>query len=287
VFVSKNYPGRAFFSDPLHVDISIVHNDMLDTEAFKNWQPHLASSLFLLEDDKYICGSEVEKMSKSKYNVQNPDDLIEHYGADTLRMYEMFLGPIEQSKPWDTSGIEGVSRFIRKLWRHFHDKNNDFLVSDEEPTTAEWKVIHKTIKKLQEDTGRFSFNTAVSCFMICVNELSELHCNKRAVLENLVIILSPYAPHIAEELWNLLGHNSSVGQAGFPDFIESYLTEDNFTYPVSFNGKTRLMLSLPATMTAADVEQAVLAAPEAQKWLQGATPKKVIVVPRKIVNLVL
>ena len=241
----------------------------------------------MVENDRVELNPEVEKMSKSKYNVQNPDDLIERYGADTLRMYEMFLGPIEQSKPWDTSGIEGVSRFIRKLWRLFHDKNNDFFISEENPTPAEWKVIHKTIKKLQEDTGRFSFNTAVSSFMICVNELAELRCNKRGVLENLVIILSPYAPHIAEELWSLLGHDASVGQVTFPDFIESYLTEDNFIYPVSFNGKTRLMLSLPASMTAADVERAVLAAPEAQKWLQGVNPRKVIVVPRKIVNVVL
>ena len=287
VFVTKNYPGRAFFSDPLHVDISFVHNDILDTEAFKNWQPHLFSSLFLLEDGKYICGSEVEKMSKSKFNVQNPDDLIEHYGADTLRMYEMFLGPIEQSKPWDTSGIEGVSRFIRKLWRLFHDKNNDFVVSEEEPSAPELKIIHKTIKKLQEDTERFSFNTGVSSFMICVNELAELHCNKRCVLEKLVIILSPYAPHIAEELWSLLGNDGSVGKSAFPDFIESYLTEDNFTYPISFNGKTRMMLILPTTMTASEVEQAILASPEAQKWLKGAIPKKMFVVPRKIVNIVL
>jgi leucyl-tRNA synthetase len=286
VFVSKNFPGRSEFSDPLHVDISLVHNDILDTEAFKNWQPHLSEAVFILEDGKYFCGHEVEKMSKSKYNVQNPDDLIERFGADTLRMYEMFLGPIEQSKPWDTSGIEGVSRFIRKLWRLFHDKNNDFIVSDEKPTTSELKVIHKTIKKLQEDTERFSFNTAVSSFMICVNELMDLHCNKRDVLEKLVIVLSPYAPHIAEELWSLLGHFGSVGQATFPEFIESYLTEDNFAYPVSFNGKTRLMLSLPAALPATDVEKAVLAAPEAQKWLQGITPKKVIVVPRKIVNIV-
>ncbi|MEI6749758.1 MAG: leucine--tRNA ligase [Bacteroidota bacterium] len=287
VFVSKNFPDRERFSDPLHVDISIVHNDILDTEAFINWQPHLSESVFILEEGKYICGHEVEKMSKSKYNVQNPDDLIERYGADTLRMYEMFLGPIEQSKPWDTSGIEGVSRFIRKLWRLFHDKNNDFIVSDEAPGAAELKVIHKTIRKLQDDTERFSFNTAVSSFMICVNELMELHCNKREILEKLVVILSPYAPHIAEELWSLLGYNSSVGQAAFPEFDESYLTEDTFTYPVSFNGKTRLMLVLPVDMPPSEVEQAVLAAPEAQKWLQGATPKKVIVVPRKIVNVVL
>jgi leucyl-tRNA synthetase len=287
VFVSKNFSGREQVSDPLHVDISLVHNDILDTEAFKNWQPHLAESIFILEDGKYICGHEVEKMSKSKYNVQNPDDLIERYGADTLRMYEMFLGPIEQSKPWDTSGIEGVSRFIRKLWRLFHDKNNDFIVSDEEPTATELKVLHKTIKKLQEDTERFSFNTAVSMFMICVNELMELHCNKRVILEKVVIILSPYAPHIAEELWSLLGHDGSVGRNIFPDFDEAYLIEDTFTYPVSFNGKTRLMLNLPIAMPAAEVEQAVLSAPEAQKWLQGARPKKVIVVPRKIVNIVL
>jgi len=287
VFVSKNFQGREQFSDPLHVDISLVHNDILDTEAFKNWQPHLKESHFILEDGKYVCGHEVEKMSKSKYNVQNPDDLIERYGADTLRMYEMFLGPIEQSKPWDTSGIEGVSRFIRKLWRLFHDKNNEFVVSDEEPTQAELKVLHKTIKKLQEDTERFSFNTAVSTFMICVNELMDLHSNKRGILGKLVIILSPYAPHIAEELWSLLGNNGSVGHARFPELNESYLSEETFTYPVSFNGKTRLMLSLPANLPASEVEQAVIAAPESQKWLQGKAPKKVIVVPRKIVNVVL
>jgi leucyl-tRNA synthetase len=253
--------------------------------AFKNLIPELDESLFHL--DYVELTPEVEKMSKTYLNVINPDVLIERYGADTLRMYEMFLGPIEQSKPWDTSGIEGVSRFIRKLWRLFHDKNNDFIVSDEEPSAAELKVLHKTIKKLQDDTERFSFNTAVSTFMICVNELMELHCNKRGILEKLVIVLSPYAPHIAEELWNLLGYDSSVGRATFPEYNESYLTEDTFTYPVSFNGKTRLMLSLPVAMMPAEVEQAVLAAPEAQKWLQGATPKKVIVVPRKIVNVVL
>jgi len=241
----------------------------------------------ILENDRVELNPEVEKMSKSKYNVQNPDELIERYGADTLRMYEMFLGPIEQSKPWDTSGIEGVSRFIRKLWRLFHDKNNDFIVSDDEPSAAELKVLHKTIKKLQDDTERFSFNTAVSTFMICVNELMELHCNKRRILEKLVVVLSPYAPHIAEELWSLLGHDGSVGKAAFPEFNETYLTENTFTYPVSFNGKTRLMLNLPVDMPAAEVEQAVLSAPESQKWLQGNTPKKVIVVPRKIVNVVL
>jgi leucyl-tRNA synthetase len=285
-FVSYNL-RKEFDVQALHVDVNFVHNDVLDIKAFTNWQSQFSDAEFLLEDGKYICGWEVEKMSKSKYNVQNPDDLILRYGADTLRMYEMFLGPIEQSKPWDTSGIEGVSRFIRKLWRLFHDKNNDFIISEEKPSAAELKVLHKTIKKLQEDTERFSFNTAVSAFMICVNELMELHCNKRSILEKLVIILSPYAPHIAEELWSLLGHDSSVGHTDFPEFNESYLTEDTFTYPVSFNGKTRLMMNLPINMTVSDVEQAVLAAPESQKWLQGNIPKKVIVVPRKIVNVVL
>jgi leucyl-tRNA synthetase len=286
IFVSKNYPGREHYSDPLHVDISLVRNDILDIEAYKNWQSHLADSYFILEDGKYICGSEVEKMSKSKYNVQNPDDLIERYGADTLRLYEMFLGPLEQSKPWDTSGIEGVFRFIRKFWRLFHDYDVNFIVSDEAPNAAELKVLHKTIKRIQDDTERISFNTAVSSFMICVNELTELKCNKRAILSELVILISPYAPHIAEELWQLLGNEENVCKASFPEFNAAFTIDNTFAYPVSFNGKTRFTLELPKDMPAAEVEKAALNAPEAQKWLNGIPPKKVIVVPGKIVNVV-
>jgi leucyl-tRNA synthetase len=282
----QNYPGRENYSDALHVDVSLVHNDILDTEAFKEWQPHLKNAYFILEDGKYICGSEVEKMSKSKYNVVNPDDLIERYGADTLRLYEMFLGPLEQAKPWDTSGIEGVFRFIRKFWRLFHDYDLNFSVTDEAPNAAELKALHKTIKKIQDDTERISFNTAVSSFMICVNELTELKCNKRAILNDLVILVSPYAPHLAEELWQLLGNKGYVCNAAFPEYNAAYTIDNTFAYPVSFNGKTRFTLELPIDMPVPDVEKAVLAAPEAQKWLNGLPPKKVIIVPRKIVNVV-
>lgn len=287
VFVSKNFNGREYFTDPIHVDISLVHNDILDVQAFKNWQPHLADSQFILEDGKYVCGWEVEKMSKSKYNVQNPDELIDRYGADTLRLYEMFLGPIEQSKPWDTQGIEGVFRFIRKLWRLYHNEQNEFVVSDEEPSRAEWKSLHKTIKKIEDDTERFSFNTAVSAFMIGINELSDLKCNKRLILQPLTILISSYAPHIAEELWRLLGHSESVVIQKFPELNESYLVEDTFSYPVSFNGKTRFKIDLPFAMTGSDVEKAVLESEETQKWTEGKTVKKIIVVPQRIVNIVL
>ncbi|MBK6965591.1 MAG: leucine--tRNA ligase [Bacteroidales bacterium] len=286
LFVSKNFPGREFYSDPIHVDVNLVHNDVLDTEAFRNWQPHLADSEFLLENEKYICGWEVEKMSKSKYNVQNPDDLIERYGADTLRLYEMFLGPLEQSKPWDTNGIEGVFRFMRKLWRLYHDFDNNFLVNDNPPTPAELKVLHKTIRKIQEDTERFSFNTSVSTFMICVNELTELKCNNRSILGELAVLISPYAPHIAEELWSLLGNQGSVTLAAFPEYNEAFTVENTFTYPVSFNGKMRFTLELPLGMPVPEIEKAALGAPESAKWLEGKTPKKVIVVPGKIVNVV-
>jgi len=287
IFISKNYPNREHYSDPLHVDISMVHNDILDVEAFRQWQPHLKDAFFILENGKYFCGSEVEKMSKSKYNVQNPDDLIEKYGADTLRLYEMFLGPLEQAKPWDTSGIEGVFRFIRKFWRLFNDSDNNFLVSDEAPTAAELKVLHKTIKKIQDDTERISFNTAVSSFMICVNELTELKCNKRAILNELVILVSPYAPHIAEELWQLLGNTGNVCNATFPEYNAAFTADNSFAYPVSFNGKTRFTLELPIDMPVSEIEKAVLNAPEAQKWLGGVAPKKVIIVPKKIVNIVI
>lgn len=284
-FVSYNLRNQ-YEVQQLHVDVNIVENDVLDTEKFKTWRPDFANAEFVLEDGKYICGWEVEKMSKSMHNVVNPDMLIERYGADTLRLYEMFLGPLEQAKPWDTSGIEGVFRFIRKLWRLFHDHDINFSISDEAPTAAELKILHKTIKKIQDDTERISFNTAVSSFMICVNELTELKCNKRAVLNELVILVSPYAPHIAEELWHLLGNEGNVCNAAFPVYNAAYTIDNTFAYPVSFNGKMRFTLELPVDMPAQEVEAAVLQAPEAQKWLNAQPPKKVIVVPKKIVNVV-
>lgn len=226
-------------------------------------------------------------MSKSFHNVVTPDDLIERYGADTLRLYEMFLGPVEQAKPWDTQGIEGVFRFIRKLWRLFHDPGNRFAVSDEAAGESEKKVLHKAIKKVSGDIERFSFNTAVSAFMVCVNELTNMKCRKREILEPLVIMVSSFAPHIGEELWSLLGNTQSVAGAAFPDWDEKLVTDDTFIYPVSFNGKTRFKIELPAGASRQEVENAVLSAPEARKWLQGRQPKKVIVVTGKIVNIVI
>ena len=284
-FVSYNL-RREYDTMPIHVDVNIVSHDVLDIEAFKNWNPEFKNAEFILEDGKYICGWEVEKMSKSFHNVVNPDDLIEKYGADTLRLYEMFLGPLEQAKPWDTNGIEGVFRFIRKLWRLYHNRENQFEVSDEKPTAAELKVLHKTIKKVGEDIERFSFNTAVSSFMICVNELSDLKCNKREILSPLAILISSFAPHIAEELWSLLGNKESVVNAQFPQWKEEYIAEDMVLYPVSFNGKTRFKVELPAGSTPKEVEDAILKMDDAQKWLQGKLPRKVIVVPGKIVNVV-
>lgn len=270
----------------IHVDVNIVENDILDTEKFRNWLPDFANAEFVLEDGKYHCGWEVEKMSKSMHNVQNPDDIVVKYGADTLRLYEMFLGPLEQSKPWDTKGIEGVFRFMRKFWRLYHDDQNQFAVSNENATPEELKVLHKTIKKIQEDTERFSFNTAVSSFMICVNELGDLKCNKREILEPLCILIASYAPHIAEELWSLLGHEGGISNVKFPKLEEKYLVENSFKYPVSFNGKMRFQLELPADMALSDIEQAAINAPDSQKWLEGKQPKKIIVVPKKIINIV-
>jgi leucyl-tRNA synthetase len=285
-FVSYNL-RQQYDVQQLHVDVNIVENDILDTDKFCAWRPDFTEAEFILEDGKYHCGWEVEKMSKSMHNVVNPDILIERYGADTLRLYEMFLGPLEQAKPWDTSGIEGVFRFIRKFWRLFNDSDNNFMVSDEAPTAAELKVLHKTIKKIQDDTERISFNTAVSSFMICVNELTELKCNKRAILNELVILVSPYAPHIAEELWQLLGNKGNVCNTTFPEYNAAFTADNSFAYPVSFNGKTRFTLELPIDMSVSEIEKAVLAAPEAQKWLGGVVPKKVIIVPKKIVNVVI
>jgi leucyl-tRNA synthetase len=241
---------------------------------------------FILEDGKYICGAEVEKMSKRWGNVVNPDDLCERYGADTLRLYEMFLGPLEQHKPWDTNGIEGVFKFLKKYWRLFHNDAGEFEISDEKPSAKELKTLHKTIKKTAQDIEKLSFNTSVSGFMICVNELSDLKCNNREVLTDLTIILSSYAPHITEELWSLLGNTETISTASFPDFDESKLAEDNFEYPVSFNGKTRFRIELPLSLSKEEVEKEVLAAEDCTKWLEGKAPKKVIVVPNRIVNVV-
>ena len=291
LFVSKNVEGREYYSDPIRVDINMVHNDILDTEQFKQWRFDLKDSKFIFEQDKdgnpiYVCGWEVEKMSKSKFNVQNPDDLVEKYGADTLRLYEMFLGPLEQSKPWDTQGIEGVYRFIRKFWRLYTDENNEFCFSDEAATKDELKSLHKLIKKEEDDIERISFNTVVSAFMICVNELTDLKCNKREILEPLTIMISPYAPHLAEELWHQLGHNDSIVTQKYPEFVESYVVENNFTYPVSINGKKRFDLELPITLSPAEIEKIAVATPEAVKWIADKSIKKVIVVPKKIINIV-
>lgn len=270
----------------IHVDVNIVKNDVLDQDVFRAWMPEYANAEFILENGKYICGWAIEKMSKSMFNVVNPDTIIEEYGADTLRLYEMFLGPLEFSKPWDTQGIDGVYKFLRKFWRLFQ-VGEDFSVSDEAPSKEELKVLHKTIKKVEYDIENFSFNTSIPAFMICTNELTALKCNKRAVLEPLVIALAPFAPHMAEELWSLLGHSQSITKESFPKWEEKFLVEDAFEYPVSFNGKVRFKLSMPLTATNADIEAAVKAAPESTKWLEGKEIKKMIIVPKKIVNIVI
>jgi leucyl-tRNA synthetase len=284
-FVSYSLKDQ-YDTSAMHVDVNIVHNDQLNLEKFKAWRPDLADAEFILEDGKYLCGSEVEKMSKSKYNVVNPDDIIERYGADTLRLYEMFLGPLEQFKPWNTNGIDGVYKFLRKVWNLYHNAAGEFAVSDEKASKEELKALHKAIKKLEEDMANYSFNTSVSSFMICVNELTALKCNKREVLEPLAILISPYAPHIAEELWSLLGQSGSITTAKFPEFKEEYLVESNFEYPVMINGKMRAKLDLPLSLSVPEIEKSALADATVQKWLEGKAPKKVIIVPGKIVNLV-
>ncbi|MGA9649011.1 leucine--tRNA ligase [Pedobacter sp.] len=279
----KNYKTTA-----LHVDVNIVENDTLDLNKFKTWREEYSNAEFILEGGKYICGVEVEKMSKSKFNVVNPDDLIERYGADTLRMYEMFLGPLEQSKPWNTNGIEGVFKFLRKFWRLFHNEAWEFTVSDAEPTKAELKSLHKIIKKVQDDIERFSFNTSVSSFMIAVNELTDLKSNKRSILQDMVVILSPYAPHICEELWIQLGNEAgSLSYAEFPIFNPEHLVEDEFAYPVSVNGKMKMNLNLSLTLAQPEVEAILLANEQFQKFLDGKAPKKIIFVKGKIINVVI
>ena len=269
----------------IHVDVNIVKNDILNTAAFKTWLPEYKDAEFILEDGKYICGWAVEKMSKSMYNVVNPDDIIESYGADTLRMYEMFLGPLEQSKPWDTNGIDGVHKFLRKLWGKFYDRNGNLMVTEDKATGDEMKTLHKTIKKIATDIENFSFNTSISAFMICINELGS--CSKREVLEPLTILMAPFAPHIAEELWEKLGHTTSVCDATYPTFEEKYLVESAFDYPVSINGKMRFKKRYNLDVKPAEIQADIVTTEEIQKWLDGKEPKKIIVVPGKIINIVI
>ena len=284
------------FINSLHVDVSLVNNhNELDIEGFRNSREEYKDAIFISENgieinnnnEKYIVGREVEKMSKSKYNVVNPDDICQQYGADTLRMYEMFLGPLEQAKPWNTAGITGVHGFLKKLWKLYHSgENESFYVSDDSASKDSLKTLHKTIKKVQEDIEAFSFNTSVSSFMIAVNELSAQKCNSREVLEPLAILISPYAPHIAEELWQKLGHSESISAAPFPKFDAKYLVESTKEYPISFNGKMRFTMELPLDLSKDEIESAVMAHEKTAQYLQGRTPKKIIVVPGKIVNIV-
>jgi len=278
--LADQYPWKK-----IHVDVNMVNaSDELDTEAFKAWRDDLASAK-LIFDGAFKVTREVEKMSKSKFNVVNPDDIIAQYGADTLRLYEMFLGPLEQSKPWNTAGISGVHNFLRKLWRLYF-KEGELTLSEEKPDEKELKVLHTLIKKVKEDINNFSFNTTVSAFMIAVNGLTDLKCNKRGVLETLPILISPFAPHIAEELWNRLGHTSSIAYADFPQHEEKFLTESNHNYPVSFNGKMRFTHQLPLDLNKEEIEKAIMALERTQQYLEGKTIRKVIIVPGKIVNIV-
>ena len=270
----------------IHVDVNIVNNDKLDIAAFKNWMPDYATAEFILEDGEYICGYAVEKMSKSMFNVVNPDNICRDYGADTLRLYEMFLGPLEQSKPWDTKGIDGVNRFLRKLWKMFFNREGALCVTDEKPSAAELKSLHKLIKKVGDDIEAFSFNTSVSAFMIALNELNDLKSHNKEILENILVLLSPFAPHITEELWSILGHEQSISYAKFPEYVEAYTIENSFEYPVSFNGKMRFKLELSRSLSPKEVEEIVRANENTAKYLGGNTIKKVIVVPSKIINIV-
>ena len=284
-FVSLGLKDQ-YDTTPIHVDVNIVYNDQLDLEAFRAWRPEYATADFILEDGKYICGWAVEKMSKSMYNVVNPDMIVERYGADTLRLYEMFLGPLEQSKPWDTNGIDGVHRFLRKLWGLYYSADG-LRVTDTPATKEELKSLHKLIRKVTQDVEQFSFNTSVAAFMICINELQGMKTSSREVLQPLLILLAPFAPHITEELWHAIGEETTIVAAQWPECDEKLLVEDSFKYPVSFNGKTRFTIELPREASQDEIREAVLSAGEAQKWLEGKTPKKVIIVPGRIINIVL
>jgi leucyl-tRNA synthetase len=284
-FVSATLKEQ-YETTPIHVDVNIVTNDVLDVEAFKAWRPEYANAEFILDEGKYVCGWAVEKMSKSMFNVVNPDDIVEKYGADTLRLYEMFLGPIEQSKPWDTAGIDGSFRFLKKFWGLYFN-GEELAVDAAQPGAASLKSLHKLIKKVTGDIESFSYNTAIPAFMIAVSELQQQKCHAREVLEPMVVLIAPFAPHIAEELWHRLGHETTVCDAAWPKFDEKYLVESEVSYPISFGGKVRLKLTFPADMPAAEVQAATLANPDVQKWMDGKEPKKVIVVPGRIVNIVL
>jgi leucyl-tRNA synthetase len=285
-FVSAGLKEQ-YETDELHVDVSLVDGFDLDMEAFKKWKPDFANATFITENGVYKCGGRLEKMSKRYFNVVNPDDIVEKYGADTFRLYEMFLGPVEQDKPWDTKGIEGVHRFLRKLWRLFNDDIKGAVWSNEKATDAELKILHRTIKKIEEDTEKFSFNTAVSAFMICINEISEVKCHKKEVLEKILILLAPYAPHIAEELWQQLGNEGFVIDATFPTFDASLLVESSKEYPISINGKVRTNVLLSLSLTQEEVEQWILANETVQKWLEGKPPKRIIYVKNKMINVVI
>ena len=276
---------KEYDTQEIHVDVNIVKNDILDLEAFRQWRPEFKDAEFILEDGKYICGWAIEKMSKSMFNVVNPDYIVDAYGADTLRMYEMFLGPLEQSKPWDTNGIDGVHKFLRRLWAKFYNRDGMFLVNDEKATPAELKTLHKTIKKIGEDIENFSFNTSVAAFMICLNELGD--CSKREILEPLTALIAPFAPHIAEELWHALGHETSVCDAAFPKYNADYLVENSFEYPVMINGKLRFKQEYALDMSQDDIAKDIVTTEGAQKWLEGKQPKKIIVVKGKIINIVM
>ena len=287
IFVSLNLLREEFQATPLHVDVNIVSNDQLDLDKFRAWRSEFENALFVTEDGKYVCGWAVEKMSKTYYNVVTPDVIIEQYGADTLRLYEMFLGPVELSKPWDTNGIEGVHRFLRKVWNLYHDKEKGFKVTNVKANKDELKLLHRLTKKIREDIEDFSYNTSVSAFMIFVNEMQDSKCNKRDILEPFCILLAPFVPHLAEELWQKLGHETSVCDAVYPTYEESYLIDDSFMYPITFNGKKRFEMKFSTKATEKHIIKTVLEAPESQKYLDGKTPKKVIVVAQKIVNVVL
>ncbi|MGQ9847641.1 MAG: leucine--tRNA ligase [Bacteroidales bacterium] len=285
-FVSKGLKDQ-YDTQEIHVDVNLVHNDILDIDAFRQWRPEFNNAEFVLEDNKYICGWAIEKMSKSLFNVVNPDDIVNKYGADTLRLYEMFLGPLEQSKPWDTKGIEGVHRFLKKTWRLFFNENDKCVLSNEPPNEHELKLLHKLIKKVKQDIQNFSFNTTVSAFMVFINELSNLKCNKKAILEPFLICLSPFAPHISEELWHLIGHKESIANEPFPEYNEAFTIDNTYLYPISFNGKTRFQLELPINASPQELEKAVLNDERTLKWLEGKQPKKIIAIPQKIINIVI